>query len=471
MAHEIASESAHGSRAAAPRCPWNAPRGSRSPPDSNGAILRRDWRANATGDKRVGGRRPELSGPGERQAELMFEQLETAPADPILGLTEAFKADPNPDKINLGVGVYQDEAGRTPILDCVRRAEKRLLDEETTKAYLSIEGSVAFGQAVRGLLFGGDGAALAERGVTAQTPGGTGAVRVAADFIKALRPNASVWLSDPTWPNHPGLFGAARLETRAYPYFDHETNGLKWPALLNALAGVPQGDIVVLHGSCHNPTGIDPNEEQWRAIARVLRERGIVPLIDFAYQGLGDGLTQDATGVRALARELPELLICSSFSKNFGLYKERVGALTLLAESPDRAKRALSHLRLVIRTNYSNPPAHGGAVVTLVLTDPELRRQWEAEVLVMRERIQRMRQLFVRDLARKGVQRDFSFLLRQKGMFSFSGLTKAEVEWLRRVHAVYMVDSGRINVAGMNESNMDRLTSAVAAALEARSRA
>lgn len=396
----------------------------------------------------------------------MFYSLTPAPPDPILGLTEAFKKDPNPNKINLGVGVYKDAQGRTPVLASVKRAEERLLAAEQTKNYLPIEGDPAFGDATQALLFGKDhGVVRDRRAVTVQAPGGTGALRVAADFIASTLDAKTVWLSDPTWPNHPNVFQAAKLKTATYPYFDKPTNGVDFDGMMAALHQIPVGDVVVLHGCCHNPTGVDLTPAQWEAVTEVLARRNLLPLVDFAYQGFADGLQEDARGLHILARHCPDLLIASSYSKNFGLYNERVGALTLVAGSPAAAETALSHIKRVVRANYSNPPAHGAAIVATVLNDEELKRLWEDEVRQMRDRINTMRHLFVETLQEKGVTQDFSFIARQRGMFSFSGLTPEQVKALRERYSIYAVSSGRISVAGMTEENMDYLCSAIAAVL------
>ncbi|HOZ46484.1 MAG TPA: amino acid aminotransferase [Candidatus Hydrogenedentes bacterium] len=393
----------------------------------------------------------------------MFEKLDMAPADPILGLTEAFKKDPNPQKVNLGVGVYKSADNKTPILESVKRAEERLLKAESTKSYLPISGSPEYGMAVRRLLFGCDHEILSSgRAVTAHTPGGTGALRVAADFIKTRLSGARVWISDPTWANHAGVFEAAGLETLAYPYYDAENKCLKFDAMTEALRRVSASDVVLFHACCHNPSGMDPDPGQWVTLADIAGQVGFLPFFDFAYQGLGDGIDEDAAGLRAFSRPGAELLVASSFSKNFGLYNERVGALTLVAANADAARKSLSHLEKVIRVNYSNPPTHGASIVTTVLNDPELGRVWEGEVQEMRDRINGMRQLFVDTLKNKGVDRDFSFLTRQRGMFSFSGLTKDQVGRLRDQYAIYVVGSGRINVAGMTTDNMDYLCGAIA---------
>jgi aspartate/tyrosine/aromatic aminotransferase len=396
----------------------------------------------------------------------LFEGLDPAPPDAILGLTEAFSKDPNAAKINLTVGVYKDSHGKTPILSCVKQAEERILRDEQSKGYLPMTGSADFDARVQQLLFGeGHEVIASARAVTAQTPGGTGALRVSGDFIHTMFPSAKIWLSEPTWPNHPAVFRAAGLEIATFPYFQTETNSLDFDAMLSALRQVPAGDIVLLHGCCHNPTGIDPTPEQWQQIADTVYEQGALPLLDFAYQGFADGLEEDAVGLRALCREGREMLVCSSYSKNFGLYNERVGALTLVASGADEAATALSHLKLRIRTNYSNPPAHGAAIVATILADNELCAEWEAEVAAMRDRINRMRTAFVKTLADKGVDRDFSFIERQRGMFSFSGLNRDQVDTLRENYSIYVVGSGRINVAAMTEGNIDALCSAIAEVL------
>jgi aspartate aminotransferase len=397
----------------------------------------------------------------------MFSELPLAPPDAILGLSEAFKLDKHPHKINLSVGVFKDEQGLTPILACVKEAERRLLATEQSKGYLSIEGHPEYAVRVQELLFGAGHEVLAgQRAVTAQTPGGTGSLRVAADFLKKHFPQAKVWQSKPTWANHPAIFAAAGLSVESYAYLDARGRGLDFPALLAALRQIPAGDVVLLHACCHNPTGIDPTPAQWREIAAAIHERNLLPLVDFAYQGFGEGLVEDAVGLRELAQPGRELLVCSSFSKNFGLYGERVGALTLIAADAPAAQRALSQVRISVRTNYSNPPTHGAAIVAGILADSELRRQWEQELAAMRDRIHQMRRLFVETMRHKAPQHDFSFLANQKGMFSFSGLTNLQVDELRTRYGVYVVgNGGRINVAGMTRQNMDPLTTAIAAVL------
>ncbi len=396
----------------------------------------------------------------------MFETLQMAPPDAILGLTEAFKSDSNPEKINLSVGVYKDAQGTTPILSVVHEAEKRLLANETSKSYLGIDGLPEYGRYVRELLFGADHKIVTgQRAVTAQTPGGTGALRVAGDFLKQKLSRNRIWCSSPTWANHPKVFQAAGLEVETYPYIDAAGTGLDFDAMLSTLSNIPSGDVICLHACCHNPTGIDPTPQQWQQIGQLLEQRGVLPLIDFAYQGFAAGLDEDAAGLRQLVASAPEALICSSFSKNFGLYAERVGAMTLVAGSTEAARISLSHVKICIRTNYSNPPKHGGAIVATVLGDLALRNQWSDEVTGMRDRIAGMRQLFADTMRDKGVDRDFSFITQQRGMFSFSGITPLQVDRLRSEYSIYIVRSGRINVAGMTESNMGRLCDAIAAVL------
>ncbi|MBI2423974.1 MAG: aspartate/tyrosine/aromatic aminotransferase [Candidatus Hydrogenedentes bacterium] len=396
----------------------------------------------------------------------MFNTLEMAPPDAILGLTEAFKSDPNPQKINLGVGIYKDDAGQTPVLSSVKKAEAKLLDTESTKSYLGIPGSPQYAACVQDLLFGAGSAIITEkRAVSAHTPGGTGGLRVAADFIFQQLPSKRIWVSDPTWANHPAIFQAAGLEVSAYPYYDAPNKALAFDAMMDALKQVPAGDVVLFHGCCHNPTGLDPLPAQWQALAALAKERGFLPFFDFAYQGFAQGLEEDAAGLRAFCAVVPELIVCSSFSKNFGLYNERVGAITVLAETAEAAAKAFSQVQRSIRANYSNPPSHGGAIVTSILTDPALRAEWEEELRAMRVRIAAMRTLFVETLKAKGVTQDFSFIADQIGMFSFSGLTGEQVARLRKEYAIYIVGSGRISVAGMTRHNMDKLCTAIAAVL------
>ncbi|MEZ4375595.1 MAG: amino acid aminotransferase [Polyangiaceae bacterium] len=390
----------------------------------------------------------------------MFERLESAPADPILGLTEAFRADPRDTKINLGVGVFKNDEGKTPSLECVRRAEKILAESEVDRSYLPITGPEAYGKEVRQLLLGNLAGDIAGRGVTAQTPGGTGALRVAADFVAKHRPG-KVWLSDPTWANHNAIFKAAGLEVKSYRYYDAGRKGLNIEAMLEDLSQADEQDLVLFHASCHNPTGFDPSPEQWQELQKVQAARGFLTLFDTAYQGFGDGLDEDVASIRAFAKGKAPFFVASSFSKNFSLYNERIGALTFVGESADEASRVFSHVKIAIRTNYSNPPRTGGALVTTVLTTPELKTLWEQEVAGMRARLQELRVSLVDALKASGAKRDFGFMLNQKGMFSYTGLAPAEVDQLTQKHGVYMVRSGRINVAGITSKNLPLLVSAI----------
>lgn len=396
----------------------------------------------------------------------MFDRLEMAPADPILGLTVAFREDPRADKINLGVGVYKDESGETPVMRSVKKAEKRMVDVEKTKNYLPIDGDPAYGKAVRELLFGkGNALEKSGRAATLHTPGGTGGLRIAGDFLKRFAPNATLWMSDPTWANHNQIFGASGFALKNYPYYDAMSKSLDFERMLEGLSNIPEGDIVLLHGCCHNPTGLDPSAAQWQKIAEVIQTKKLIPLVDFAYQGLARGIEEDAEGLRILEAKCEEMVVISSFSKNFGLYNERTGAMTLVGATKASTAVALSHAKQIVRANYSNPPAHGGAVVTTIVNDPALRAEWVKEVAEIRDRILEMRTLFVDTLKTKGVAQDFSFINEQLGMFSFSGLNKDQVEKLKSVHGVYVVGSGRINVAGMTKANMGRLCDAIAAEL------
>ncbi|WP_139151030.1 amino acid aminotransferase [Vibrio ordalii] len=396
----------------------------------------------------------------------MFEKVVAAPADPILGLTEEFKKDPRTEKINLGVGIYKNEAGETPVLATVKKAEAALLESEKTKSYLTIEGTAEYGLAVQKLLFGDESEIVTQKlAKTAQAPGGTGALRVAGEFIKRQIGDVKVWISNPTWANHHGVFNAAGLETTQYSYYNAETKDKDFAAMLTALEQAQAGDIVLLHGCCHNPTGIDPTDKEWETLAKLVADKGLLPLFDFAYQGFAKGVEEDAQGLRTFAKYNKEILVASSFSKNFGLYNERVGAFTIVAGSTDVAETAFSQIKAIIRSIYSNPPAHGAAVVTYILNNAELRAEWENEVTEMRERIQEMRELFVTTLKAEGVKADFSFIERQNGMFSFSGLNKEQVARLKDELAIYIVGSGRISVAGMTKSNMGPLCRGIAAVL------
>jgi aromatic-amino-acid transaminase len=390
-----------------------------------------------------------------------------APRDPILGITEAFNADTNPKKVNLGVGVYTDDNGKVPLLECVKRAEAHIVAQSTPWTYLPIDGLAAYDKAVQGLLFGADGEIVtAGRACTVQALGGTGGLRVGADFLRRFAPGAQVWISDPSWENHRALFEAAGFTVNAYPYYHAPTKGLDFDGMIGALSRAPEGHVVVLHACCHNPTGADPTREQWDRILAVVRERGLVPFLDIAYQGFGDGIYADGEIVRRFGATPGPLLVASSFSKSFSLYGERVGALTLVTGSRDEASRALSQLKRIVRTNYSNPPTNGGKIVATVLASPELRALWESELGTMRDRIKAMRRILVDRLHARVPGADFSFMLKQRGMFSYSGLTKAQVERLRAEHSIYAIDTGRICVAALNTKNVDAVVDAIASVLK-----
>jgi aromatic-amino-acid transaminase len=396
----------------------------------------------------------------------LFAHIEQAPPDPIIGLTEAFNNDSNPNKVNLGVGVYQDADGKVPVLKVVREAEARWYEQENTKTYLGIDGLPAYTKEVQKLLLGPDSQLIAEgRAVTFQGLGGTGSLKIGADFLRRFFPESQVWISRPSWENHQALFEAAGFTVNAYPYYDPETHGLDFNGMLETLKGLPAKSVVVLHACCHNPTGVDLNEEQWALVIDVVKQAGLIPFLDFAYQGFGQSLESDAFAVRAFADAGVQTLIASSFSKSFALYRERVGALTILTGGADESKRVLSQAKRVIRTNYSNPSSHGAQIVAMVLGDARLRKQWEAELNDMRERILKMRERFVENLRRKGVEQDFSFIQDQRGMFSFSGLSPDAVKALREKFGLYIVGSGRICVAAMNEKNIDYICEAIAEVL------
>ncbi len=397
---------------------------------------------------------------------LPVRSMVPAPPDPILGLTETFRADPRPERVNLAVGVYVDDSGTTPVLASVLEAERRLLERAGSKGYLPIDGRPAYRDAVRDLVFGPEHEiALSGRSATAQTPGGTGALRVAADFLLQTGANRTAWLSEPTWPNHPVLFARAGFEVRSYPYLTASRRQIDVDALLGALRSAARGDVVVLHGSCHNPSGVDPDATTWNAIAEVVIERELVPVVDFAYQGFGFGIREDADWLAGLGRPGLEMLICSSFSKSFALYNERVGALTVVAANRERAASALSHVKSAIRANYSNPPAHGADVVETILCDAELRPQWEVELAGMRGRILGNRAKLVAALAAAGVPGDWDPIRHQRGMFALLGLDDAQVRRLREDFAVYLVGGGRVNVAGITDASLPRVAEAVGAVI------
>lgn len=387
----------------------------------------------------------------------MFENLTAAPADPILGLADLYNKDERTNKINLSVGIYKDETTKTPILESVRKAGHLLLNDETTKSYFPIDGLKSFNIATQTLLFGSEN----ERVRTAQAPGGTGALRIMADFLAHRTKIKRVWVSNPTWPNHRSVFQMAGLEVREYHYYSAQSHTLDFDAMMSSLNQVAAGEAVLFHGCCHNPTGIDPTPEQWQAISDLALKNGWLPLFDLAYQGFGQGIEEDVYGLRLFANNHPELLIASSYSKNFGLYNERVGAFTLIAANAEIADRAFSQVKTIIRANYSNPPAHGAKIVSYILNNEELKEEWIGELTGMRQRIHRMRQLFVKTLQDKGANQDFSFIAKQNGMFSFSGLNEEQVLKLRNDYGIYIVNSGRINVAGMTLDNMSRLCESI----------
>ncbi len=399
-------------------------------------------------------------------AATLFGAVDLAPRDPILGITEAYNADPNPRKVNLGVGVYCDDNGKVPLLECVRKAEHEITGRAAPRGYLPIDGIPAYDKAVQNLLFGEGSPLIASaRAVTVQALGGTGGLKVGADFLKRFSPASQVWISDPSWENHRALFEGAGFTVNAYSYYDPATHGLDFKAMRASLDTMPTGSIVVLHACCHNPTGVDPTTAQWDEIITTVRARGLVPFLDLAYQGFGTGIDADGEVVHKFVATPGPVFISSSFSKSFSLYGERVGALTVVAADKDEAARVLSQLKRVVRTNYSNPPTHGGQIVALVLTNPELRELWEAELGTMRERIRSMRATLVAKLAERAPAHDFAFVRDQRGMFSYSGLDKAQVRRLREEFSVYAIETGRICVAALNTRNVDYVADAVAAVL------
>ena len=400
----------------------------------------------------------------------IFSAVEMAPRDPILGITEAFAADTNPKKVNLGVGVYYDENGKLPLLRCVQAAEKAMADVPKARGYLPIDGIAAYDAVVKALVFGADSEPVKSgRIATVQGVGGTGALKVGADFLKKLNPHAKVLISDPSWENHRALFSNAGFMVESHPYFDPTANGglggINFAGMLAAFNAAPAGTIVVLHACCHNPTGYDISSAQWDAVISVVKARGLVPFLDMAYQGFGYGLKEDGVAVQKFVHAGLTFFVSTSFSKSFSLYGERVGALSVLCQSSDEAARILSQLKIVIRTNYSTPPTHGGAVVAAVMTDPKLRAMWEEELGEMRLRIKAMRQELVDGLKSAGVTRDMSFITTQIGMFSYSGLTKDQMVRLRSEFGVYGTDAGRMCVAALNSKNIDYVCAAIAKTL------
>ncbi|MCM0611275.1 aspartate/tyrosine/aromatic aminotransferase [Marinobacter sediminum] len=389
----------------------------------------------------------------------MFESLKTLPQDPILQLMQTFRDDPRPDKVDLGIGVYKDDAGNTPIMAAVHEAERRLLEGETTKSYVGPAGSAGFNDAMARLILG-NGSTLIRDGRTSvvQTPGGCGALRMAAEFLRLCQPDTNVWVSTPTWANHLPLLGGAGLTIREYSYLNQDTLQVDFNAMLEALEGASTGDVVLLHGCCHNPSGADLSFEQWQAVTNLIQRKGLLPFVDMAYQGLGDGLDQDAAGLRHLASQVPEMLVAASCSKNFGLYRERTGALMLISATETINKAATSQLLSVIRSHYSMPPAHGAAIVETILGDDGLRDQWQDELNGMCERILHLRHAFADALAPVG---DFRFIARQRGMFSFLGISPEQVRRLREEHGIYMLESSRVNVAGLNDRVLPRVATAI----------
>ena len=390
----------------------------------------------------------------------MWNNIEAAPADAILGLTEAFKNDSRPEKINLGVGVYKDEAGTTPILKDVAQAEALLLASQKTKSYMPIAGEAAYGTEVQKMIFG----EVCDRAATVHTPGGTGALRLAGELLRSFS-SKTIWVSNPTWANHNNIFKVAGLAIQSYPYYDATTKDLDCEGFFAALETIPAGDCVLLHACCHNPSGVDLSTDQWTTVADIAKKQGFSVLLDFAYQGFGESVDADRVGVEAMLASGVDFMVASSFSKNFGLYRERTGALTAVAATPREAATAMSHLKAMARVLYSNPPAHGGQIVTTILQSEELSTLWNDELDAMRNRIADMRTLFAQGLTERGVPMDCSFMTRQRGMFSFSGLNKDQVTFLKEEKAIYIVGSGRINVAGLTPSNMKGLCDAIAEAM------
>jgi aromatic-amino-acid transaminase len=396
----------------------------------------------------------------------LFSSVELAPRDPILGLNESFATDTRPNKVNLGVGVYFTDAGKIPLLRAVQVAEKQRMENPTSRGYLPIEGIAAYNSGVQNLLFG-ENSELTKAGrvITAETLGGTGALKIGADFIKRLKPNTTIAISDPSWENHKALFEAAGFPVKTYTYYDPETRGVNFEGMIEALKKMPSDTVVVLHACCHNPTGADLTNEQWAQIVELCRDKNFIPFLDMAYQGFADGIPEDGISVRLFADSGLSFFVSSSFSKSFSLYGERVGALSIVTQSKDESNRVLSQVKRVIRTNYSNPPTHGGSVVAAVLNNPELRQMWEAELAEMRDRIKLMRSELIEKLKAAGVKKDFNFIKHQRGMFSYTGLTQAQVEKLIAEYGVYAVSTGRICVAALNYQNIDWVAKSIAAVL------
>jgi aspartate aminotransferase len=398
----------------------------------------------------------------------MFQSLPALPADPILGLMASYRADSNPKKIDLGIGVYKNEAGDTPVMTAVKKAEGMILDSQTTKSYVGPTGAAGYNAIVAELLLGKSlNDSLGKRRVTVQSPGGCGGLRLAAEFIKSANPDATVWVSNPTWANHVPLLGSAGLKIAEYPYYDYDSHSVKFDEMIECLSKIDSGDIVLLHGCCHNPCGADLNKQQWQQVRDVALKQGFTVFIDLAYQGLGDGLEEDVYGTRLLAESLPELIVVSSCSKNFGLYRERTGAMTLICDSEAATAVATTQIAGAARAMYSMPPDHGAAIVQLILTNDVLRAEWDAELTEMRDRINGLRSQFVKQIQSIGIEQDFSFIEREKGMFSFLGVNVGQVQTLVNDYSIYLVNSSRINVAGINDANIEYLSNSLATVLKA----
>ena len=397
----------------------------------------------------------------------MFDSLQPLPPDPILGLNAAFKADSNPKKVDLGIGVYKDEDGATPVMKAVKEAEKRILDSQITKAYVGPMGAVGYNEAVAELILGSTlKNSLGGRRITIQTPGGCGGLRIAAEFIAQTNPNATVWVSDPTWANHKPLIGSAGLDFKSYPYYDHKTHAVNFEGMVSALGNVSNGDVVLLHGCCHNPSGADLSQNQWIVIRDLALKQGFTIFVDLAYQGMGDGLEEDVVGVRLLAESLPELIVVSSCSKNFGLYRERTGAISLICQNEVAASSAGTLLAAAARANYSMPPDHGAAIVQLICEDRSLNSMWQEELKGIRNRINGLRVTFSESLKQSGAENDFGFIQNEKGMFSFLGVTQGQIQELINKYAIYLVDSSRINVASINRGNLDYVSESIATVIK-----
>jgi aromatic-amino-acid transaminase len=399
-------------------------------------------------------------------SQSLFARVEMAPTDPILGVTEAYNNDPNPNKVNLGVGVYTDDNGKVPVLECVRRAEQHMAENASPRNYLPIDGLKTYDRSVQEVVFGADSPVLKDgRVVTVQTLGGTGGLKIGADLLRRVNPTADVWISDPSWENHRAIFEYAGYRVNVYPYYDPETHGVKFEAMLQAFEKIPSGSVVLLHACCHNPTGVDLNDAQWERVIEVVNRRGLVPFLDLAYQGFADGLAADASAVRRFSTACPTVVVSSSFSKSLSLYGERVGAFSIVTQDADEAARVLSQVKRVIRTNYSSPPTHGSQAVAMVLTTPELRALWDTELGQMRDRIKVMRRLLVEKIRAERADFDFSFVIEQRGMFSYSGLNREQVRRLREEYSIYTIDSGRICVAALSTQNIDYVAKAIASVL------